>query len=205
MNLNLSDSYQCFLSLVVAARTGCARTFSQTNLRQTIFPLVAILLLLPFQAIPQSTSENTLKAQYVLNVSKFISWPENEKPERALCLLGNDAIAESLQQLSGSTIGGKVLTYQQFRNQGFVDNCDVLFIGKSEKRITSSLVSRLSNNPILTISDQADFIQQGGMVSLYRKGSRLGFDINIEAAKTANIAISSKLLKLAGNKKAGGS
>ena len=147
----------------------------------------------------QDVTETKLKAQYILNISKFVSWPENPR-ELALCLLGNDPIANDLKQLDGTSVRGAKIQFQQYRNQNLIDGCHILVIAESEKLITKKIASRINEKPILTISDQTDFLEAGGMVKLYRQGSRLRFDIGLKATQTAQLKISSKLLKLAGNK-----
>jgi hypothetical protein len=50
---------------------------------------------------------------------------------------------------------------------------------------------------ILTVGETDRFIAAGGMVNFTREASKIRFQINNDAAKTAGLKISSKLLSLA--------
>ncbi|MEM7194499.1 MAG: YfiR family protein [Pseudomonadota bacterium] len=176
------------------------------RLRSTLFSgLIVCATLISGLAIPNTSlqaqgTESARKSQYVLNVSKFVTWPEHGDPQIDLCLLGNDPVHPDLESLEGKTVGGRKIQFTQYKNRRLVSQCEILFIGASEKRITRQVLSELANAPVLTISDQPEFIQDGGIIELYRKGNRLAFDIGLEAANSAQLKISSKLLRLAGNK-----
>jgi hypothetical protein len=49
----------------------------------------------------------------------------------------------------------------------------------------------------LTVSDRADFIDEGGVIGLTAAGGRYTFDVNLAAARSAELKLSSQLLKLA--------
>ena len=51
---------------------------------------------------------------------------------------------------------------------------------------------------VLTISDQAGFVQAGGMIGLRVEDNRVRFDVNLLAAQRAGLTMSSQMLKLAG-------
>jgi len=49
----------------------------------------------------------------------------------------------------------------------------------------------------LTIGDTKGFAQQGVIINFYIKDEKVRFEINVDAAKRANLKISAKLLRLA--------
>ena len=164
--------------------------------------LVCLFLLDAKKVEAQDDTENSLKSQYIFNISKFARWPdlEYQHPDKIhFCLLGNDDILSSLEQLQGKKVNQRTIFLTQFRNHNLIKDCDVLFISSSEKNIAKQAIKRLFTQPTLTVSDLDDFLSLGGMVKLYRVGQRLRFDVNLEAVESAGITISSKLLRLAGN------
>ncbi len=50
---------------------------------------------------------------------------------------------------------------------------------------------------MLTVSDQDGFARGGGIVGLYPEGGKIKLEINPDAARSANLRISAKLLELA--------
>ena len=53
----------------------------------------------------------------------------------------------------------------------------------------------LRNQHILTVSDSKDFIARKGMIRLFIKKRKVGFDINQHAASKAGLEIGSQLLR----------
>ncbi len=60
-----------------------------------------------------------------------------------------------------------------------------------------SIMADLNGRSILTVSDMEDFARNRGMIRLFTSDNKIRFRINPEAAKAANVTISSKLLRLA--------
>ena len=64
--------------------------------------------------------------------------------------------------------------------------------------------SHITLQPVLVIVDNTDVKDSSieysqAMVSLIRRGSSIGFDVNLARVEAANLKMSSKLLKLARN------
>jgi len=55
----------------------------------------------------------------------------------------------------------------------------------------------LTNLPILTVSDQDGFLDNGGMIVLKNNGSRLQFGVDLRRVEKSGIKISSKMLQVA--------
>jgi hypothetical protein len=62
----------------------------------------------------------------------------------------------------------------------------------------SEALEGLNSAPVLTIGDTDGYAQRGIMINMYLEDKRVRFEINAEAARTAGLRISAKLLKLAG-------
>jgi hypothetical protein len=82
--------------------------------------------------------------------------------------------------------------------------CNMVFISRSENRHLAAILANLRNSPILTMGEGDDFLVSGGMIRFCLEGDRVRFEINREAAESARLKISSKLLLLARNVAGGG-
>ena len=51
--------------------------------------------------------------------------------------------------------------------------------------------------PVLTIGEEADFIQLGGIIRFYNEENHIRFEINQTAALKSNLKLSVKLLEVA--------
>jgi hypothetical protein len=59
------------------------------------------------------------------------------------------------------------------------------------------VLGQIDRKPILTVGESEFFLQNGGMIRLFRAGDRLRFQINAGAAQQRGLKVSSQLLSLA--------
>jgi hypothetical protein len=76
-------------------------------------------------------------------------------------------------------------------------NCHILFISSYEKRHIQEILKSIKGLNILTIGDTDGFARKGIVINFYTEGQKIRFEINLDAAKRANLTISSRLLSLA--------
>lgn len=167
--------------------------------------LVSLLMLLPWVLTTAASEDNIeykVKAAYLYNFTKFVSWPEqafNFLPDSPLsiCILGQDPFGHSIDLLANKTAHGRdvVVNYlQQFDEQSV---CHVVFISRSEADRVEQIITDIGDRPVLTVSDIDGFAVKGGCVRLHIVDGKVRFNINIKAARRAHLQMSAKLLELA--------
>ncbi len=141
-----------------------------------------------------------VKAAFVYNFMKFVSWPPETLPPEAsrltLCVLGNDALGDALESLSGKTASGKVLSVKRIRRREEASECEILYLGRSESKRMKEILQNVKSG-VLTIGDMRNFAASGGMINFVIDNNRVSFEINPDAAAKAGVRISSQLLRLA--------
>lgn len=164
--------------------------------------LVAFLLLLgSVQAVADRfmPSEYEVKAAFIYNIAKFVSWPpgrEASTEHLTLCILGNDPFGKALDVVRGKGSGSKVW---EIRYQRVTDNlqaCQILFIAASEAGHLEEVLAGL-DGAVLTIGDSEGFAVRGSMINFFMEDRKVRFEINLDAAHRARLNISSQLLRLA--------
>ena len=75
--------------------------------------------------------------------------------------------------------------------------CDVLFIHSTGKCYCGEIVGIVKDSSVLTVGDMKDFTDKGGIIGFVVEKKKMRFEVNLTAAKRANLKISSKLLRLA--------
>ncbi len=152
------------------------------------------------------TQLDRVKAVFVLNIAKFVRWPEDTEPAPAapltLCNFRENVLGPAYDLIDGRSIAGRQLQHLQISEPGELKSCDILLL--SEQGIKtynqSSLLS--TDSPLLVIADMTAHKSTGKAypgvhVALVRMDSRIGFEINLAAANRAGLKFSSRLLKLA--------
>ena len=146
--------------------------------------------------------EYQVKAVFIFNFTQFVEWPANvfsgSNAPLVIGILGQDPFGSYIDQtVAGEKVKDHPLVVQRYRTIEEVKECHILFIDRTEAANMKHIVTSLKGKSILTVSDAANFIGQGGMIRFITESNKIQFQINPEAAKAANLTISSKLLRLA--------
>lgn len=166
-----------------------------------ILPLVLALLLICLpptaRADSQQLNESRIKAAFVFNVARYVSWPAASNEPFVIGVLGRGTVDSAWQELRGKTVHGRTLDVRKSDDLDDLLNCQIVFITASKRKNLSQILLLLQDYPILSISDTEGFAQAGGMVHLIKEDDRIRFRINLAAAHRSGLKISSQLLKLA--------
>ncbi len=167
--------------------------------------LFIFCVLIFFSTISQSWSRSVEKqavlAVLTLNVARFTHWPEhsfnNAKASLNLCVFGDNVVQQSFENIDNRAVNNKtihIINLSRLRN---LKQCHVLYLGELERKKLSPLFMELINQPILTIGENMEFLQAGGMVGLEKINGKIQLSINLPMIKQSKLVISSRLLKLA--------
>ncbi len=156
----------------------------------------------PACASALAASEYDIKAAYLYNFVKFVQWPPAALPvdDKPFCIgvLGDDPFQGRLESLlNGKLAQGHPVAVQHFKNQSEADHCQIVFVGVSDHDRREAVLTQLATSSVLTVGDSAKFPVDGGVVGFDVVQDRVRFDINLKAAETAHLTLSSDLLKVA--------
>lgn len=176
---------------------------ASARLRLPLWLAVTIAVLLgPHHTGAQtSATAPTLKAAFVYNFAKFTTWPSDALApgqRLALCVLGDPAVADALEQtIKGRSADGHELTAQIVKPDGPIRSCHVLYAAGLDAKRSAELLDALRGAAVLTVGDTELFGESGGVAQLILENERMRFAINVAAADRARLRLSSKLLSLA--------
>jgi hypothetical protein len=150
----------------------------------------------------QPRSEGELKAAYLFTFGRFVAWPERDPardpPSFDICILGTDPFGAVLDAtIAGATVRNRPVVARRLASAGEATACHILFISASEDRQLPAIVQALGHADVLTVSDMPRFVGRGGMIQFVTAGSRVRFDIDMQPAQEAGLALSSDLLRVA--------
>lgn len=162
--------------------------------------LAALAIAARLEAAPPVAEEYHVKAAFLFNFSQFIEWPESsfESPSAPFVIgvLGNDPFGRILDEtVRGEKIKGRRVVVRRYTHATNVDHCHILFVGKNATDSIEAVVAKQREHGILTVGEGADFARRGGVIRFYMDSNRVRFGINVDAARAANLSVSSKLLR----------
>ena len=150
----------------------------------------------------KSPPDYEVKAAFLVNFPKYVEWSadalaDTNSPIVVACL-GESKVSEALRKIiqsrpqNGRTIVAKVITTET-ESAG----CHILFIGNSERRRLPTVLGRLKGASILVVGESDDFLDKGGTINLAVRDRKVRVEVDLDAARQANLIINSKLLGVA--------
>jgi hypothetical protein len=165
--------------------------------------LLCALLLGLGAALPlcaQSTAEEyQVKAAFLFHFAQLIEWPASAGDQSVnLCVFDDEPHRKELRTtLDGKPIGTRSFHVRVLGQTQDIQGCNILFLSRDEVRRQTATLRSLHGAPVLTVGETDNFLSDGGMIRFHLEGDKIRFDINVSAADSANLKISSRLLLLA--------
>lgn len=145
--------------------------------------------------------EYKLKAAFLLNFSKFITWPKEAFSPHGqtfdFCVVGEDPFGTALEGLESKKVGGRKVRLHYMDSIAEPQTCHLLFVSKSEQSNLGQLQQTIDGRPVVTVSDIQGFSNKGGIFEFINKAGRLSFIVNNKKANQNGLQVNASLLNLA--------
>lgn len=152
----------------------------------------------PAQADEQNL-EYKVKAAYLYNFTKFITWPEKAAPTFNICIIGHDPFGPLLDALESKTVLDKPIRLFRFESPKPAKDCDIAYLDNTEQRAELALPGVLfvgSLKKALTVSSEPFFAESGGMIGFALDDGKVKLHINLRALKQNGLTVSAKLIEV---------
>jgi len=148
-----------------------------------------------------SMSEYQLKALFLCNFVKYVDWPSGAMQGTGpivIGILGEDNFSDNLKRaVEGKTVNGRQITIKHLSAGEELSGCSILFVSSSENSRLGAILGKTSTLPILTVGEDASFLQKGGIINFVLKEGKIQLEVNLQLAQKVKLQISSKLLSVA--------
>jgi hypothetical protein len=147
--------------------------------------------------------EYKVKAVYLYNFTKFVSWPDTmltgDTQPLNICILGRNPFGSLLEPITRIKTQDRTITIDNIEDVRALEkrSCPILFISASEQGDVAELLRKTATMHILTVSDIDGFAHRGGIIGFVVKEDKVRLEINLSAARQAGLTISAKLLEIA--------
>jgi len=178
-------------------RSGCLRWWVAAA-----FAFILMFASSGMQAQQTRTREYNIKAVFLYNFTQFVEWPEeafaNNTAPFVVGILGEDPFRSVIDvTVAGEKVKEHPIIVRRYSNIKDLSTCHILFISETEAQKFLRSPAATKNKYMLTVSDAAGFANSGGMIRFVMQENKIKLQINPTVAKTAELNISSKLLRLA--------
>ena len=173
-----------------------------------ILPILLAAMALNAQNTAGS-AEYLIKAGFIYNFANLVQWPSSSFAQAdspiVIVILGEDHFGTTLDRaLDGKKVNARSFVIKRAksiselqRTLGPQKDCQILYVSSSEMPHLSDAIQMLKGVPVLTIGETPGFARNGGIINLILEDNKVRFEVNVAAAKDADLNISSRLLALA--------
>jgi hypothetical protein len=148
----------------------------------------------------QAVSEPAVKAAFLYKFLGYVEWPsqlQSADGAYVIAIAGAEDVAAELDRVvSGRSINGRRVTLRRVRDVEGVRGAQVLFVGRGQSN-SRELLRAVQKQAVLTVTEGDHGLELGGIVNLVTLEDRVGFEVSLDAADRAGIAISSRMLGVA--------
>ncbi len=172
-----------------------------TRLIQQLSMLFCLILASNSFADHSSISrEQKIKAAYLYHLTKFIDWP-SEHPNKqsqaiTICIAGNTTFTHFMLQLEARKAKGRPIHIEPLATPGDTSQCQLIFFQEGHQ-MEKGKSQQFSQQGTLSISENSNFIKNGGMVGMVIIDNHVRLHINPATIKQAGIMVSANLLEVA--------
>lgn len=156
----------------------------------------------PAPARAQTDLEHKVKAAFLFNFLKFVTWPPERTPaERepyVLCVIGDARFTHTVEQaVQDKTVSGHAVEVRDLAPGAPLRACHLAYLapGPAPSAAESALGSA-SANGVLTVHE-AQAAVPSGVMRFFLDQKRVRFEINTAAAERENLRLSSRLMGVA--------
>jgi hypothetical protein len=142
-----------------------------------------------------------IKAAFIYNFARFVEWPSatfaTSTTPLQLCAFSGSTGGTPLSLIDGRLAQGRVIKLITITSSSQAESCQILYLTDAHRALWDSALPKLSLRPVLTISESTDFIDDGGIVSLFIEKDHVRFRVNLTAAQQNGLKFSARILQLA--------
>ncbi|MCK5120503.1 MAG: YfiR family protein [Methylococcales bacterium] len=168
----------------------------------SVFSLLYLLFLSGFSFAQEAQIEYKIKAGYLYNFTKFITWPEDELATFNLCIVGKDPFGSIIDPIERKSVKSKPIRLYRFDSSNEIKHCHMIYFAslvvEREWNLPSKAILTITSlNKTLTVGESKSFIKAGGMIAFSLEEKKVKLKINIKAFRASGLDISAKLLEVA--------
>jgi hypothetical protein len=141
--------------------------------------------------------EFRLKTAFIYNFMLFTQFPVELGSTLNLCVYGNDPFGKEIDALQGKTVDSRRIAVQYRAGLESLKTCQVVFIPPASIGDLAHVLDSLRGLPVLTVADSPGAMRRGVVLNMNVVRDKVTFEANSQAARSAGLFLSSKLLHLA--------
>lgn len=177
-------------------RPVASRLTSRARVWLTALPSLLVPLW-PTQAAATGLPQPDV-AEFIVNIARYTTWPKTV-PTRSLTVCyahGGVATPTEAAPTHDWSVRGQSVTWLPISTPQQVAGCNIVWLNSDVRPAPHAWITAVVDQPILTLSNYADFTADGGVIGAYRVGPDWRFEVNLEALQRSRLSIAAVALRL---------
>lgn len=152
----------------------------------------------PATTVAASASPSADIADFIVNIAHYTSWPKAATPKPlTICYAHGGALATSaIATDQAPSVRGVPVVWQAINAPRQAAGCNIVWLNSDVRPAPREWLKSVNDQPILMLSNYADFTADGGIIGAYRVGPDWRFEVNLEALQRSRINIAAVALRL---------
>lgn len=176
--------------------------FSRKYIAILLLLSAVALLSLPGASQAETAIEEKVKAAFIVNFARFISWPEDlfskDTDPLVICTVGIDAEGAAFAGIDSKKIKGRPIVLENLKSlNDKKQTCHLLYVKGVSDDDLQAYLQKNATSPVVSISESEGFAGLGGTIEFVKVEDRLSFKINNTKAKERRLRVNASLLNLA--------
>ena len=163
--------------------------------------LLAATALLAAAAEAGPRGEYEVKAAFLVNFASLVEWPQDafqEDGDLEVGIFGDEAVVDEIRsRLDGRRVGTRVVRARRLASPDQLSGLHMVYVTATASSDVEEVHRALGGASVLLIGESDGFARRGGAINFYTEKSRIRFEVNPEAVRSAGLRVSSRLLSVA--------
>ena len=151
----------------------------------------------PVVSVATSSPSGDL-AEFLVNIARYTSWPEAVTPKSLIICYAHGGALPTAVVASDNVLSvkGVPVFWQSISSPQQTTGCNIVWLNSDVRPAPREWLNAVNDQPILTLSNYADFTADGGIIGAYRVGPDWRFEVNLEALQRSRVNIAAVALRL---------
>ena len=149
--------------------------------------------------------EYKIKAGYLYNFTKFVTWPQINDKTFNVCILGSDpfgALIDPIEKKSAFARSIRIVRLNQadfLADSNLKTDCHILYVSgvNNPKMVFEKIHASPKKDETLVVGESEAFVAEGGMIGFVNRNGKIKLQINLQSVRQTGLRISAKLLEIA--------
>ena len=162
----------------------------------------------PNSVLAQVSREYAIKSAYMYNFGTYIKWPDGAfngaNAPFEICVVGNAPIDNYINRYiqQDKRINGRKIKFTKVAGAANLPTSHIVYLSKDlAADVKTAVVEKLKGKPTLLLSDDANFVQQGGGIRYTFVAGKIKLEIAPKSIKARNLQVNARLIQVCTVKK----